>query len=268
MTSTGTLRTWFAGYECEKMGRNPQVILLGKRVPVNPLTIDAWLAFSSVATNTGFVAQVVQTYNCRPITGGSGLSLHAFGIAVDIDPTLNPYIKTRSFDWKRTTFTPVQVKALLDIKTNNGKKVFQWGGYYVSVKDYMHWEVQCSPSDLKTGIDPSTLVGEYEQEEVLKFQDKGSGVKVFQRALLVWNPKILPKFGADGDYGNEMVEAVKQYQTSAGLPASGQIDGITASLLTRYVSVGSTAAPTPTVDGVPRSDLVKALQEAIRTLGG
>lgn len=42
---------------------------------------------------------------------------------------------------------------------------------------------------------------------------------------------MLPKFGADGDYGNETVQAVKAFQQRKGLPVTGKVDARTAKAL-------------------------------------
>jgi len=57
----------------------------------------------------------------------------------------------------------------------------------------------------------------------LKKDDKGPDVKAAQEKLLKAGYE-LPKFGADGRYGNEMATAVKQFQTENKLPATGELD--------------------------------------------
>lgn len=120
-------------------------------------------------------------YNCREITGGSGYSLHAYpdmapftfwngrrigamALAVDINPTRNPYGRRLVTDMPRG-----MVDDILAIRTTNGKQVWGWGGYYRGNKDAMHYEIVCSPADLATGIGTSTpglkelfTVGQYE----------------------------------------------------------------------------------------------------------
>ena len=52
-----------------------------------------------------------------------------------------------------------------------------------------------------------------------------------QRALLVWDPKALPQWGADGDFGNETAEWVGKFQAAHGLKATGIVDNETSFLL-------------------------------------
>lgn len=209
-----------------------------------PVTIEAHQAFDQALTLADYNAVSVGTYNCRLITGGSRLSLHAYGIASDTDPYSlgNPYYgrthpKAWKFSWNNTKFTRTQVEAVEGIRTNNGKKVFLWGGRWITIKDYMHWEIDVAPSDLATGINWKTVPGGRleGEEQVLKRGDKGNAVTKFQAGLLGWNPSALPNFGADGDFGGETEEWVKNYQSAADLAVTGTIDGVTGTLLMEYV---------------------------------
>lgn len=38
------------------------------------------------------LANNTSAFNCRPVTGGTGWSRHAFGTAIDLDPRQNPYV--------------------------------------------------------------------------------------------------------------------------------------------------------------------------------
>lgn len=86
-------------------------------------------------------------YNCRKITGGSGYSLHAYGIALDINWQSNPYGPTLVTDMPAAMVADIKA-----IRTRNGKQVWRWGGDYAGNKDAMHFEIVCSPADLATGI--------------------------------------------------------------------------------------------------------------------
>lgn len=108
-------------------------------------------------------------YNCRTITGGTGYSLHAFphftsftfwngyrilaiALAVDINPSRNPYGKTLITDMPRG-----MIDDILAIRTNVGDRVFGWGGYYQTNKDAMHFEIVCPRVSLSSGINPKTV---------------------------------------------------------------------------------------------------------------
>ena len=83
----------------------------------------------------------------------------------------------------------------------------------------------------------------------LKQGDTGNTVGLYQTALSVWNPFIAAAIGAetfpiDGAFGPNTVKAVKLYQKAAQLVTPyvadpdpyGQIGGLTAANLSRYVS--------------------------------
>lgn len=59
--------------------------------------------------------------------------------------------------------------------------------------------------------------------KVLKRGDSGPTVKQAQRLLIATGYKM-PKYGADGDYGEETVEAVKKFQKDNGIAVNGAVD--------------------------------------------
>lgn len=74
------------------------------------------------------------------------LSKHALGLAIDINPIQNPYIKgSQIFPANANTNS---TKGLINLKNDLGKKVitlfkkmgFKWGGNFKRNKDYMHFE--------------------------------------------------------------------------------------------------------------------------------
>lgn len=60
---------------------------------------------------------------------------------------------------------------------------------------------------------------------------KGRAVAFYQEALMEWDDRALPKFGADGDYGDETVEWVNHFIFFQNLTQTGIIDGVVADLL-------------------------------------
>lgn len=233
MASTATKRIWWTKWVCEKQGPSSLVTVLGRNVRVNPLTVDAWIALSTVLTHYGYQSkQSVYNFNCRPITGGSGYSLHAYGIATDIDPALNPYLRTSFFSWNKTAFTKEQIDAVYRIKSVTGKRLFMWGGYWNTIKDYMHFELDVPTTDMV--VDWSTVDG-YRGDEMGP-GTKGKGVTRYQMMLQVWKANSLPQYGPDGDYGAETTAAVKAFQRDHGLDETGRIGEATGGLLVSYVS--------------------------------
>jgi len=84
-------------------------------------------------------------FNYRLTTGGSSLSKHAYGKAIDINPYENPYVtkyntdrpyadRSKAFDHKITTSD-----LCYKLFTEHG---FKWGGSWINIKDYQHFEKQ------------------------------------------------------------------------------------------------------------------------------
>ncbi len=63
--------------------------------------------------------------------------------------------------------------------------------------------------------------------------DHGSAVETMQKLLLKWDTACLPKCGADGDFGSETEQAVRDFQAChEELPVTGIYDAATRELLT------------------------------------
>ncbi|TDR71428.1 M15 family metallopeptidase [Paludibacterium purpuratum] len=96
-------------------------------------------------------------FNARPITGGTRWSLHAYGVAIDLNPWQNPYL---SFDDTGTARVQPAAAAQaginrLDSRPNKPTRAgmaedvvdlfaeqgfLGWGGYWDSPIDYQHFE--------------------------------------------------------------------------------------------------------------------------------
>jgi len=144
--------------------------------PVNPLTREAFVALERALRSTGYRPRSVWNYNCRDIKGQPGRrSLHAYGLALDIDRQCNPHRRgapgparfsraatqqDRCRDvqtgWADTSFTPEQVAAVEAIRTVDGLQVFAWGGRWTTSPDSMHFQINVSPQELSRGITAGT----------------------------------------------------------------------------------------------------------------
>lgn len=80
-------------------------------------------------------------------------------------------------------------------------------------------------------VDYSVIEGTH-ADEGLRRGDMGEDVRAMQRALLTWRTDCLPKYGADGDFGEETEKALADFQRSVGLPATGIYDETTKKALT------------------------------------
>lgn len=160
--------------------RMVRVSVLGWRTPVNPETVEAWGALERALRSTGHEAHRAWVYVDRKIKGKNTPSLHAYGLAIDIDhakPKCNvnrptpdgrpvrfspaPTKAERCKDVQErradTSFTPEQVAAVEAIRTVDGHQVFTWGGRWRTTKDTMHFQINVTPAELRRGIASPTV---------------------------------------------------------------------------------------------------------------
>ncbi len=107
--------------------------------------VDAFRALSDVFAkhNYPFEESAGGTLVCRAITGGTSYSPHAYGVALDINPSRNPYVKY--VGQPRSSYTDMSPAMIADVKAihtaKSKRQVFQWGGDWNTVKDAMHFQV-------------------------------------------------------------------------------------------------------------------------------
>ena len=125
----------------------------GGVVTVDVLVVDVLKALNAVLIDWDYRTRRADTgaYNCRQITAGTSYSLHAYGIAVDLNWSTNPYGRTPVTDMPFGT-----IEAIEGIRTASGVQVWRWGGRYSNNKDAMHFEVVASPAELARGIQSQT----------------------------------------------------------------------------------------------------------------
>jgi D-alanyl-D-alanine carboxypeptidase len=149
--------------------------ILGWNTPVNPETVAAWKALEQALVASGYRAHRAWVFVPRTIAGTSAPSLHAYGLAIDIDhskPTCNINRRTPDKRLVRfaqaatkderckdvaenrtdTIFTEDQVRAVEAIQTVDGHQVFTWGGRWSTTKDTMHFQINVTPQELARGI--------------------------------------------------------------------------------------------------------------------
>jgi hypothetical protein len=97
--------------------------------------------------NLSMAANNTSSFCCRPVTGSKKFSLHASGLAIDVNPMMNPYIRPDK------SFAPPNGEAYLDrsqhllgmidendlcykLFTEHG---WSWGGHFKGEKDYQHF---------------------------------------------------------------------------------------------------------------------------------
>lgn len=148
-------------------------------------------------------------YAERPVRGGTSLSNHASGTAIDLNATQHPLGKRGT--WSKAE--RAKVHALL--KQLGG--VVRWGDDYVFRKDGMHFEIVKPVRDVasvvaRLGLDRNGVRHKVTIRRTLRKGSRGADVKRVQR---------LVKVAADEVYGDDTVAGVKRWQRAHGLRADG-----------------------------------------------
>ena len=161
-------------------------------VTVDVLIVDAVKALNAVLIDWDYRTRRADTgaYNCRPITGGTNYSLHAYGIAVDLNWQTNPYGRTLVTD-----MAIGMIEAIEGIRTAGGVQVWRWGGRYSNNKDAMHFEVVASPAELARGIQSQTttnterliMTPEHEPKIQAMLDTQGNRIIEFLTAVIADN---------------------------------------------------------------------------------
>lgn len=117
--------------------------LFDARFPIEEMSVVNIAALEAEPTGDGNNST---SFVCRPVTGGSSFSQHAYGLAIDINPFHNPYqrqdlilpelavdyLDRDSGQAGLITADSVVVAAFADIG-------WSWGGNWNSLKDYQHF---------------------------------------------------------------------------------------------------------------------------------
>lgn len=115
---------------------------IASAIPVADLEFE-WDDDRSMAANN------TSGFNYRPITGtpggaiGKRLSSHALGRAIDINPLLNPYIKGDAIRPEGAVYDPARPGTITTdsfIVRFLKERGWTWGGDWMSMKDYQHFE--------------------------------------------------------------------------------------------------------------------------------
>lgn len=97
-------------------------------------------------------ANNTSSFNYRKMTSGGKLSYHALGLAIDINPLYNPYVKDLE---DRCLVLPEEAYPYVDRSKRFSHKIthrdsaylafkeqgFSWGGDWETLKDYQHFEI-------------------------------------------------------------------------------------------------------------------------------
>ncbi|MEO6318905.1 MAG: M15 family metallopeptidase, partial [Acidimicrobiales bacterium] len=85
-------------------------------------------------------------FNCRSVGSSSTLSQHGLGLAVDVNPLMNPYVKGSAVDppegarWADRSRTDAgMIKPGGPVVDAFDRQGWAWGGYWSSGQDYQHF---------------------------------------------------------------------------------------------------------------------------------
>lgn len=148
--STSTMRDEYAAARCDT-SEMVRVDFYGYATGllVERHTAAAWRALSAVmkAHDYRFRESAGGTYNCRPIGDTGRYSLHAYGLALDINPSKNGPQGTSNTD------QPAAFRADVKRIVAGGRQVFAWGGdWSPEDRDPMHWQIGARRSELAAGL--------------------------------------------------------------------------------------------------------------------
>jgi hypothetical protein len=117
-------------------------------------------------------------FNLREISGGGPISLHGYGLAIDINPIQNPYAKRAA---ENLTFNPPagiayanrlndrpakprrfgMAEQVIDVFADNGFVI--WGGYWDDPIDYQHFQVGRSLAEQLAHLAPAQAQAEFDR---------------------------------------------------------------------------------------------------------
>jgi hypothetical protein len=139
-------------------------------------------------------ANNTSAFNCRPVTGGTSWSKHAYGRAIDVNPIQNPYVRGSTVlppagRAHLNRSTPAQGKILAGsaVVSAFAARGWTWGGNWSSPTDYQHFERAGSPArpiPANTGASVASIAA----DELLIVARSGSGEVVQRtRTAQVWS---------------------------------------------------------------------------------
>lgn len=153
MVQMAFMYPWNSIYDITPQPPNTSnVQIMGVNITCNPVAVPAYRLLATIMAEHSYYVRPEQTgsYAYRYIAGTTVWSCHAWGLAIDINWTLN-YVNAPSGSVS-SAFKNAALEAVAHIKTANGQQVFGWGGSWSSKKDWMHLEVICTKADMLTGV--------------------------------------------------------------------------------------------------------------------
>ena len=107
---------------------------IGKVIPISNYD---WSDEKSMQDNN------TSAFNYRFISGTRVISNHASGLAIDINPMMNPYIKNGISLPEKSVYNTIKAGTISSgsqLVKEFKQRGWQWGGDWKSLKDYQHFE--------------------------------------------------------------------------------------------------------------------------------
>jgi len=104
---------------------------------VVPISNYGWSDEKSMQDNN------TSAFNYRFISGTRVISNHASGLAIDINPMMNPYIKNGISLPEKSVYDTIKAGTISSgsqLVKEFKQRGWQWGGDWKSLKDYQHFE--------------------------------------------------------------------------------------------------------------------------------
>ncbi len=104
---------------------------------VKPIVEYRWSDEKSMSDNN------TSAFNYRFVSGSKILSMHAKGLAIDINPMFNPYVKNGKVSPEGACYVD-EIKGTItddcELVKEFKKRGWTWGGDWKSLKDYQHFQ--------------------------------------------------------------------------------------------------------------------------------
>ena len=193
--------------------------------------LAAWLEFDPVAFSMGI-------YNCRRVRGSSSLSMHSCGRAVDlgVPVTASGHAVMRRF---LSAIGPhardLGVQFVIFDRRQWSSTRPAGGSYYGGVhphRDHAHVELNRAASARLNLTTIRDRIGQQQEDDVYVVRYGQSDERVRRAQVVVQAAgkvaglgDLLPRWGADGDYGDETAAAVNRMaqRTGRDFPQNGSV---------------------------------------------
>jgi peptidoglycan L-alanyl-D-glutamate endopeptidase CwlK len=121
-------------------------VMLAEKFPIQsviPMSDARFRKAGKWDDDLSMIANNTSGFNYRQVTGGTKLSKHALGRAIDINPVQNPYVRGRTVLPPGAKYDPQAAGTLTAGHAVTRAFVdagWTWGGSWSSLKDYQHFE--------------------------------------------------------------------------------------------------------------------------------